>query len=391
MLRPMLPTDVLAATSDRRAGAERLLEALVNEASGSANRDGVARCLDALGGELAALGFAVELVRDQGRPRHLAARLRGARAAADARPILLIGHCDTVFPATDTRRFALDGDLIRGPGCADMKGGLVVALEALRALGPRLRQGAAAIDVVFNGDEELGSPQSRDLIRERAAGARAALVYENSDDEDALIIGRKGLGRATVKIRGRGAHAGVAPEKGASAVIEMAREVLEISRLHDPAREVGVIVGIARGGISRNTVPPDAEIEVDLRYRVKADGARAFAAIREIAAHTTVPGTSATFEGELHRPPMPPETAAGDLLARAGRAAASLGKTLRGVATGGGSDANLTADLGVPSLDGLGVVGSEIHTQGEWCLRRSIPERAALSALLIADLLELEP
>ncbi len=382
------PTEILAAARERGPAAERLLGALVNQPSGSRNAEGVARVLDALGAALADLGFRIDLVREAGVPRHLCAR-RG-----EGPPVVLIGHADTVFPASDGRRFAVDGEgdveRYRGPGCADMKGGLVVAIEALRAVVPALARSGGAVEVIVNGDEELGSPGSRELIRERAARARAALVFENSEEEDGVIVGRKGLGKATIRIRGRGAHAGVAPEKGASAGVEMARKILDVAALDDPPGGVGVVIGTARGGISRNTVPPEAEMEIDLRYREKTAGARAFDAIRAIAERPGLAGTSAAFEGELHRPPMPPETAAGDLFERAGRAAGALGlRPLRRLTSGGGSDANLTADLGVPTLDGLGIVGGDIHTVDEWALRRSLPERAALAAVLLGDLLEL--
>jgi glutamate carboxypeptidase len=383
----MLPSEMLALAVERRERAESLLRALVDEPSGSGHREGVARVVDRLARELADLGFQVELVREDGLPRHLVARLRGARAPADARPALLVGHADTVFPLSDGRRFSVDedGERLRGPGVADMKGGLVVALEALRLLGPGLRSGTAAVDVLVNGDEELGSPSSRDLVRSLARAARAALVYENCDDEEGVIVQRKGLGRARIDIAGRGAHAGVAPEKGASAVVEMARQVLEISRLDDPSRELGVVVGIARGGISRNTVPPSAEVEVDLRFRRLEDGEEALARIHAIARGPSHPGTRASCEGECHRPPM--GRPAGDLLERAAAIHEALaGRPLREVGSGGGSDANLAAFEGTPTLDGLGVVGSEIHTRGEWCLRRSIQTRAALSAALIAGL-----
>jgi glutamate carboxypeptidase len=367
----------------RAEPAERLLSALVDEPSGSGDRKGVARVQERLAREFDALGFAVELVREKGLPRHLVAR-RAGRAAGAPR-VLLLGHADTVFPPGDRRRFSKDGELYRGPGVADMKGGLVVLLEAVRAIG---REAAAALEIeaVVNGDEELGSPDSRELIRERARGASAALVFENSEEEGALIAGRKGLGRASIRVRGRGAHAGIAPEKGASAVLAMAHKVIEISRLDDPARGLGVVVGIARGGLSRNTVPAEAEIEVDLRFRDARDGEQALARIREIAARTHVPGTWASVEGELHRPPMDPGGAGGALLPLAARCAQALGGSARGVATGGGSDANLTAGLGVPTLDGLGVVGSEIHTREEWCLARSLGSRAALTALVLEEL-----
>jgi glutamate carboxypeptidase len=379
----MDPAELRARLEGRRPLAERLLAELVDEPSGSRFPEGVARAVERLARELDAIGFGVDLVREGGLPRHLVAR-RPAPAAGAPR-VVLLGHADTVFPPSDTRRFAVDGDRYRGPGCADMKGGLVVALEALRALD-RADLDRLEIVAIVNGDEELGSPSSRELIRERARGARAALVFENAEHDEDLIVGRKGLGRASLSIRGRAAHAGIEPEKGASAVIEMAREVLAISRLDDPARDLGVVVGIARGGISRNTVPPEAEIEVDLRFARPADGERALAEIRAIAAHPEVPGTSARVQGELHRPPMDPRGAGGALLPLAERCAAALGRPIRGIATGGGSDANLTADLGVPTLDGLGVVGREIHTRDEWCLARSVQSRAALAALLLTEL-----
>jgi glutamate carboxypeptidase len=205
-----------------------------------------------------------------------------------------------------------------------------------------------------------------------------------------VIVGRKGLGRATIRVRGRAAHAGVAPQDGVSAVVEMATKILRIEALRDLSRGLSVVTGVARGGISRNTVPPAAELEVDIRYADKADGERALAGLREIAARCEVPGASATIEAELHRPPMRPESAPGDLLERARRWGAAIDAPLPdAVTSGGGSDANLTADLGVPTLDGLGVVGGAIHTVDEYCERASLPGRAALSALLLADLLEI--
>jgi len=398
----MLPAELLKAARERQPGAEALLASLVNEPSGSAHRPGIARVLDRLGLELAALGFDVELLREDGHPRHLLARLRGRGAAAGARPALLVGHADTVFPLSDTRRYEAppEGGLIRGPGTADMKGGLVVAIEALRLLGPALREGAAAVEVLVNGDEELGSPASRDLVRERSRGALATLVYENCDEAEGVIVARKGLGKARIEISGKAAHAGIAPERGASAVVEMARQVLEIAKLHDPSREVGVVVGTARGGISRNTVPPSAELEIDLRFRRLADGEEALARLHEIAAGPCLPGTSARLTGECHRPPMARDAAvhaavatpggASSLFERAARAHAALsGGALREVASGGGSDANLSAHEGTPTLDGLGVVGGDIHTVNEWCLRRSLADRSALSAVLLAELFDL--
>ncbi|MHC4830879.1 MAG: M20/M25/M40 family metallo-hydrolase, partial [Planctomycetota bacterium] len=279
-------------------------------------------------------------------------------------------------------------DRFYGPGATDMKGGLVIALDALRAIKRELLASSLAVDVVINGDEELGSPHSRDLIREHARGARFALVFENAPTDSAVIVGRRGLGRARVEITGKAAHAGINPEQGASAVIEAAHKVIAISRYHDPQGGLGVVVGLMSGGRSRNTVPPNAELAIDLRYVDRARAESVLESLRGIGEAQTVPGTTSRFTGELHRPPMlavSPHQRVALASVQDAADALQLG-ALDALETGGGSDANLTADLGVPSIDGLGVVGGAIHTDREWGLRASLGSRTALTAELLLQL-----
>jgi glutamate carboxypeptidase len=380
------PREIAGSTAEREGAMTALLGRLVDVNSFSRNGAGIARVLDAIAGELADTGLAVDLVRERGEPAHLVART-AACARAEARPVLLVGHADTVFPPDDDRKMQVVDGRAHGPGTADMKGGLVIAIEALRAL--RAAKGSAgrealAAEVIVNGDEEVGSPRSRDLICERARRARACLVFEPAEERDIAVSSRKGIGQAVVLVEGRAAHAGVCPEAGANALEELARKVLEIQALTDAARGVTVTATVARAGTARNTVPDRAEVEVDIRFPRRAEGVALVARLDEIAARCAVAGTRGTAKTWLHRPPMEPGAGTERLLGLARAAAAALGlPPLRGTTTGGGSDANLVADIGVPSLDGLGAVGRFIHTVDEYCLVSSLPERAALAALLI--------
>ncbi len=398
MIHPMAsPAEIAARAEGRREFMLALLRRLVDWNSFSRNPAGIAGVLDILGAALSEVGLEVEMVREGGAPAHLLARSKAGKSPSPSSssspspsPILLVGHADTVFPPEDDRKMATVDGRVHGPGTCDMKGGLVVLVEALREVAPALRLGRGAVEVVINGDEELGSPRSRDLVVERARRAPACLVFEPTDELDAVVLRRKGLGQAKVLVLGRAAHAGVCPEAGANALAEMARKVLAVQALGDPAREVTVTATVARAGTSRNTVPDRAELEVDLRYRTRPDGEALVARLREIAGACAVPGTRGSVDAWLHRPPMNPDHAAGRLLAVAAAAARDLGlPPLRGVDSGGGSDANLAADAGCPSLDGLGVVGRNAHTVDEYALVDSLPQRTALAALLLERLFAL--
>jgi len=304
--------------------------------------------------------------------------------------VLLLGHLDTVWPhgTLDRLPFAVADGRITGPGCFDMKAGLVQmlhALAALRGAGPDALDG---VTVLVTTDEEVGSPAARPLIQDEARRNQAVLVLEASAD-GALKTARKGAGFHRLHVTGRAAHAGLEPERGANAAVELAHQILAIVQLADPALCTTVTPSLARAGDTANTVPGSAEVTVDVRAFSVEEQQRVAAGLA--ALQPRLEGTSLRVEAGAQSPPLPPEASA-DLFDRAQQAAARLGMApLRGIAVGGGSDGNWTAAVGTPTLDGLGAVGGGAHADDEHVLADSMPERAALLAELVADLLGARP
>jgi glutamate carboxypeptidase len=295
--------------------------------------------------------------------------------------VVLIGHLDTVWPLGTLARwpFTVEGDRATGPGVVDMKAGLVQMFYALAAL-----DSLDGVSVLVTSDEELGSPTSRPLIEETARGADAVLVLEPSAG-GALKTARKGIGIYQVHVAGRASHAGLAPESGINAGTELAHQILAIAGLGDPALGTTVTPTLAAAGTTRNTVPAAASVAVDVRAFERAELDRVDAAIRGL--RPVLPGAALTVEGGPNRPPMP-ESSTAELFAVATRLAKELGMPpLRGEAVGGGSDGNLTAGIGVPTLDGLGAVGGNPHAEGEWVDLGAMPERTALVTALLRHLL----
>lgn len=310
--------------------------------------------------------------------------------------VMLIGHMDTVFePGTVAERpFRTEGGRALGPGVSDMKGGLLAglyAIRALRALGAE--QGRAddwlpvgRLVYVANPDEEIGSPVSTPVITAHAAGADVALVLEGGRANGDFVSSRKGIMDLELRIAGRAAHAGVEPEKGRSAILEAAHKVQALHALNGRWPGVTVNVGVIRGGTRPNIVPPDALLQVDLRAVRRADLEAAEAAVREIAASATVPETTCEVRLMGRFWPMERLERAERLVHAAVGLAAGLGFPLRDAATGGASDANTTAGLGVPSIDGLGPIGGNDHAPGEYLEIDSIVPRTALVAGLILSM-----
>ena len=320
------------------------------------------------------LGVAAERLVVDGRT-HLRWRLGDGPAR-----VLLLGHYDTVWPlgSLETHPFTVAGGVLRGPGCFDMKAGLVLALHATAALAD-----PGGVTLLVTGDEELGSPSSRDLIEETAAGCAAALVLEASADGGALKTERKGTSLYRVHVEGRAAHAGLEPHRGVNATVELAHQVLAVSRLDGD--DTTVTPTVLSAGQTTNTVPGGGEFAVDVRMRDVAEQGRIDAAMR--ALRPVLPGARLTITGGPNRPPLP-AAASADLFARARTLAAGLGLApLRAAAVGGGSDGNFTAGAGVPTLDGLGAVGGGAHADDEHVLVGELPGRAALVAALLEDLL----
>jgi glutamate carboxypeptidase len=257
---------------------------------------------------------------------------------------------------------------------------LYFALKTLRDRGLRPRR---KLHVLFTSDEEVGSPSSRAVIEATAQGAALAYVLESPLPGGTLKTARKGTGDYLVKITGRAAHAGVEPQKGISATEELARQVLALHALNDYARGTTVNVGVVRGGTRPNVVAAEAEAHVDVRVQTLAEADRIDAAIRGMQA--CLAGARLDIDGGLNRPPMERSSAMAELFEHARRIATGMGVDLQEGSTGGGSDGNFTAAMGVPTLDGLGPEGEGAHAAHEHVVTESFPRRVALLAGLLVD------
>ena len=303
----------------------------------------------------------------------------------NARSVLILAHIDTVH-ATGTIREKLplreDGDRLYGPGIYDMKAGVLMAFEAMK-LATKMGHNLP-IDLLIVPDEEVGSKSSRPLIEEFARNAAFALVVEPARDGGKIVTARKGVGMFDIIVRGRASHAGVRPLDGRSAIRAAARLVLEIEALNDPVRGITVTTGMIHGGTGRNTVPAECRLQLDLRL---PDAAIAAEVIDKIRGMTPVdPDITFEITGDLNRPPFAQSEEGARLFDHTAKIAAELGITLEGMVTGGGSDGNFTAALGVPTLDGLGADGAGAHTFDKHILVSSLAPRTALLANLMASL-----
>lgn len=293
----------------------------------------------------------------------------------------ILGHFDTVWECGELEMVEKDGKLF-GPGVLDMKGGLVQAIWAVRALVQTGGLAQHRIQFICPSDEELGSPSSRKWIERSAAGSVRVLVAEPAVARtNEAKIARKGSGRFEVKITGRSAHAGNNPEDGISAVQEMAHQILALHSLNAPQAGTTVNVGLATGGGKINVVADHAVLGVDLRVTNMAEAARVEAAIKGCQPHLT--GAQVVVSGGMSRPPMEQTPQNLALFIQAQQSARRLGIELKGKAVGGGSDGNFTSAMGIPTLDGLGATGSGIHARDEHIIIADIPLRAALLAEII--------
>ncbi|MFD7894538.1 M20 family metallopeptidase [Streptomyces sp. NPDC059743] len=296
--------------------------------------------------------------------------------------VLLLGHHDTVWPlgSLETHPYSVQDGLLRGPGCFDMKAGVVMALHAAAATG-----NPAGLSILVTGDEEIGSPSSRRLIEEEARGCDAVFVLEASADGGTLKCRRKGVSRYQVDVEGRAAHAGLEPEKGVNAGVEIAHQILALAALADPERGTTVVPTALRAGTTANTVPARASVEVDVRVWDEAEQSRIDRAVREL--RPVLAESRIRISGGVNRPPLQAE-ASSALFGLATSLAAGLGLgELTCAAVGGASDGNFTAGLGVPTLDGLGAVGGGAHADHEHVVVAELPRRTALLAALIEAVL----
>ncbi len=287
--------------------------------------------------------------------------------AAGRSPVALVGHLDTVFPPGTFEGFRRDGDLARGPGVLDMKGGLVVVAWALRAVAETLGPSALPpLRVVVVADEEVGSPEGQGVIRSAIADATSCLVFEAGRKSDLVVTRRKGTGSVKAIAHGKAAHAGNAHRDGANALWALARFVDRVQGLTAYDRGVTVNVGKVTGGESKNTVPDRAEALVDIRFETVRDAEALMDDIRRAAAEAAVPGTRVEIEGGVARMPMERTDASAILLAEYGESARAAGLGSGEAAlVGGGSDASTSSAMGIASIDGLGPRGVGFHTKDE--------------------------
>lgn len=296
--------------------------------------------------------------------------------------VLLLGHHDTVWPVGSLAEhpWRVDSGLAYGPGCFDMKAGLVQLFHTVASL-----PSPDGVTILVTGDEELGGPTSRELIQDEARRVAAALVLEGSADGGALKTARKGIALYEVRAHGRAAHAGLEPWNGVNATVELAHQVLAIAALADGRPDGATVTpSVITGGVTANTVPAEASVRVDVRVPTTAEHDRVGAAIRGLQPHLDGARLE-VIAGPAH-PPLEPAMSA-RLYAMAEEVAAGLGVDPLGYAhVGGGSDGNVTAGVGTPTLDGLGAVGGNAHAPGEHVVVDQMPARAAIVAGLVERL-----
>lgn len=329
-----------------------------------------------------AAGGTVQFVTQKDAGDHLKAEFAGE----GGKPVLLLGHFDTVWPLGTLQKmpFRVTDGRAFGPGVYDMKAGIIMMIFALRAL----RESGAShrpVIVVLDTDEEVGSPTGRPLVEASAKNCEAVLVLEPSQTiRGFLKTARKGVGDFTVRVKGQASHAGVDFEKGHSAILELSRQLLEIGKFTDLERGITVNPGVISGGTRTNVVAAEAVAEVDVRIARIADGGdleKKFLSLKPFDQGCTIQVT-----GGINRPPMERTPGTVRLFGIAKEQGAALGMSMEEASTGGGSDGNFTSALGIPTLDGLGAVGEGAHAMNESILIEELPRRTALLAALIRSL-----
>ena len=370
-----------------------LLKRLVETESPSHDKAAVDRVGALVAEECRRLGAQVELhpqaevgdlIEARFSPHPLPLPRGGRRVRETGISILLLAHMDTVFPLGTLAKmpfYEKDGR-VYGPGTSDMKGGIVVALAAIEAAiqgGSRRRP----ITALFTSDEETGSASSRALIEKLAKESALVLVLEPGLPDGSIKTWRKGVGDFFVAVHGKAAHAGGDHEKGRNAIEEMAHQVLAIQKMTDYSKGTTLNVGVIHGGTVINAVPDKAVIEVDLRVMQPSEAGRIITALQSL--RPVLEGTILEVTGELNRPPMPFDETMKATFEKAKAIAAGAGLEIKAGGTGGASDANFVAPLGIPLLDGLGPAGDGSHSEREFIFKDSLAERARLVRALLCE------
>ena len=366
--------DPLRLSQEQSAAMFELLRHMTEIESPTSDKESNDRLLALVRERFEALGATVEIDRQPDFGDHLVARWPGVGKQG-----LIVGHIDTVWPTgtlADMPYREEDGN-IYGPGVLDMKAGISATIAALFMLRGSDNWPERALTILVNSDEEVGSPSSRPLVEAEAAKAAYTIVMEPGMG-GALKTARKGLGEFRLRVDGKASHAGAFPEDGISAIEEMAHQILRIQSLKDWDAGTTINVGLVEGGSARNTIPSEATAVIDVRVKSADEGQRVTSAL--YALEPVNPDATLTMSGSLHRPPMEREGPVAELFARVQSIGAELGLELTEASTGGGSDANLTAALGIPTIDGMGAVGENPHADGEYLVVAELPNRAELLA-----------
>src|SRR5438552_6524799 len=359
--------------------------ALVETESPSGDMDGsgaVASVIAAAAGTIGAVN-SIERITSEGFGEHVRIRAWGGNAGS---PVVILGHTDTVHPrgSIKERPWRTEGNRIYGPGIFDMKANCALALEALRACETTGACPQSPITILLTCDEETGSPSGRGLVEAASKNARAVLVLEPPASGGRVKTARKGTGMFTIEVHGRAAHAGLDPEKGVSAVLELARQTVSLSELNDPATGTTVTVTVVRGGTHSNVVPAEARAEIDLRFTSASEGLRVESKIRNLKPFDA--RAKLVVSGGINRPPLERTEGVAALYEHARTIAELLDFDLGEASVGGASDGNFVGSLGVPVLDGLGIEGDGAHAAHEHIELDHLPVRGALIAGLVASL-----
>ncbi len=360
------------------------LERLVQVDSDTYNRDGLSVIATRLHALFEKCGLEVERLED----REYGPTLIGRRVGGGNNKIVLLGHMDTVFPpgTVDLRPFCVKGRRAYGPGIIDMKSGLLLGCYALNMLRSEDISDYPEICFVCNSDEEVGSPSSRTIIESVASGALAVLVLERAPSMTGIISSRMGVGTYEIGVSGRSAHAGAEPEHGKSAVLELAHKIISLKALEEQVPGVLVNIGVVDGGVRPNVVAERATARVDVRMPGMLEVEEVNRRFRGLETISHVEGTLCRISGRLDHPPFETGHGTAKLVELAREIACEMGIDLEGTKSGGASDGNFTAALGIPTLDGLGPVGEHPHSADENLDISSIMPRLVLLTRLIRRL-----
>ncbi len=363
----------------------RELEQLVNIDSGSKDVVGTTAIANYFTEKFQQIGWQVKQYRPD---PAVGPCLQITNQAADRYDILLIGHMDTVFAqgTAAKRPFVVKENKAYGPGVVDMKASLLSVYYAVKHLHEAGLLQGASVCIAFNSDEEISSIHSRSWLEQLARNSRYALVMEPARADGSMVNTRRGVGRYTMEFHGVASHSGVAPEKGVSAINELAHWIIALHNLTDHAQGTSLNVGVVQGGTTANTVADYAMAQMDVRMKEMSAVTRLQETLEYLLAHPQTPGIQVAVSGGITRPPMNPTPEALALCETVDAIAKQLGIDFQWIATGGGSDANLTAALGIPTIDGLGPIGGLSHTADEYLDIQSVEPRLMLLCELLAEM-----